>query len=117
MAKKPVKKAPAKKPARTKRANNIIDVSKVEKAEHLHVQVVEEKTNDFHTALGITDERASEITKMAHLSIIETSGMARALAQGSQMCKHANELAYLVLATAEIRAKLHNPLLGMMGGR
>lgn len=111
------KKAPRK---RAKKASiTVMDVSKVEETKHLHVECINPDSDKIFEALGMTEERLTELESIAKKSFIATDKLTAAMAEASKHCKHANELAYVCYVISDMRSQMNHPIvkiLGMGGG-
>jgi hypothetical protein len=120
MAKTPTKKkAPAKKKApvkRTKVSITLMDVSTVDKAEHLHVKCINPDSEKIFEALGITEERLIELESYARKAFIATDKLTAAMVEASTFCKHANELAYVMYVISDMRSQMNHPIVRILGG-
>jgi hypothetical protein len=126
MAKKPVKKAakkaPAKKKAPVKKKSkprkiiHVMDLTAVEPKDYLKVQQINDSTESMAEALGITEDRGQQLADAAVKAYRTTSKFSSALEVLSVECKHANELAYAVYLLADIRQHHQNPIAMLLGG-
>lgn len=118
MAKKAIKKktAPVKKKKPVKRQPKVVllDVSNIEPKDYLKVEQIEDSTESLTVALGISEERACELSKLADSAFHETTKMSAAMVIVSQGAKHANELAYMTYVLAEIRNRHSSPLMAIL---
>lgn len=63
----------------------------------LKVQIIEDDTEDIITKLGITVERAKELHKIGKEAFDSSKAVVETMVKASSYCKHANELAYMMV--------------------
>ena len=79
------------------------------------VTLIEPDACCTYLKLGMTEDRAKELTKSL-LAIYNTkSDIVEVIEAVSVECKHANELAFCMLTLVEIHSARQNPLQAIMG--
>jgi len=88
----------------------------VEPKDYLKVTRINEETNTLHTALGMSDERASELSQKTKRAFIADSDIMNCMAVISIDCKHANELYFVSVVLTGLQLQQRHPIMGMMMG-
>jgi hypothetical protein len=88
---------------------------------HLIPEEINEESNDFFEALGISDERKNEIFTYTMLSYGSQDNLCSSISDAAKKAKitHANELVAISYITCKHHLSLQNPgsaLLSLLGG-
>jgi hypothetical protein len=83
--------------------------------------IIDDKAEHFHTILGISEERASEITKICYDGYKGHDCLHATLEAVVSECKHINEVVFATLVTQKVVAteqskdRLHHMLKDLFG--
>jgi hypothetical protein len=89
----------------------------------LAVEVIVPESNSLIESIGMSKERADELSKIAQTSYMTSSNLSEAAAKASEFCMHPNELFFVVhvLSDIHIQSKHASAMMEMMrnglGGR
>lgn len=88
----------------------------------LFPQEINEESNDFFEAFGISEKRKNELFAAGLLAYSSTTNLCSAISKAARDAKvtHANELSAISYVVAKHHITLQNPasgLLGLLGGK